>query len=319
MSEKATPWIPTLALITAALLWGSSFIAMKLAFTAFDPMTVIFGRMAVASLLFLAVFSKLRVSNFRRVDLKYLLFMAFCEPCLYFVFEAKALENTTASQAGVITAMLPLMVALAARLVLAEPLSRRMMAGFVAAIAGACLLSLTGESSQSAPRPALGNLLEFVAMICATGYFITLKFLTRSYSPWFLTAWQAFIGSLFFFPLMLLTTEGIPSPAPLVPTLSIVYLGAFITIGAYGLYNFGISRLPVSRASAYVNLIPVFAVFLGWIILGEHFTPLQYLAAVFVLAGIYVSQGGRLRRRIPPVPASPPHPEPTARCGSFNR
>ena len=298
MSENTASWVPTLALITAALLWGSSFIALKLAFTAYEPMLVIFGRMAVASILFLAVFSKLGGSNFRRADMKYLLFMAFCEPCLYFLFEAKALENTTASQAGVITAMLPLMVALAARLVLSEPLSRRMVAGFVVAIAGACWLSLTGESSQSAPRPALGNLLEFLAMICATGYFITLKFLTRSYSPWFLTAWQAFTGSLFFFPLMLLTSRDLPSPVPVVPALSIVYLGAFITIGAYGLYNFGISRLPVSRASAYVNLIPVFAVFLGWIVLGEKFTAPQYLAAILIFAGIYLSQSGR-RRNLP--------------------
>jgi drug/metabolite transporter (DMT)-like permease len=304
MSENTTAWIPNLALITAAFLWGSSFIALKLAFTAFEPMLVIFGRMAVASILFLIVFPKLGASNFRRTDLKYLLFMAFCEPCLYFLFEAKALENTTASQAGIITAMLPLMVALAARPMLSEPLSRRMLAGFVMAIAGACWLSLTGESSQSAPRPALGNLLEFIAMICAAGYFITLKFLTRSYSPWFLTAWQAFVGSLFFFPLMLFTTKALPSPVPLVPTLSIVYLGAFITIGAYGLYNFGISRLPVSQASAYVNLIPVFAVVLGWIVLGEKFTAPQYLAAVLVFAGIYLSQSGR-RRNLPAKQADP--------------
>ena len=61
--------------------------------------------------------------TFHRGDLKYLLFMAVCEPCIYFVFEAKALQLTTASQAGLITSMLPLMVALGAFLVLKETIS----------------------------------------------------------------------------------------------------------------------------------------------------------------------------------------------------
>ena len=72
--------------------------------------------------------------------------------------------------------------------------------------------------------------------------------------------------------------------------LAVIYLGAFISFGAYGLYNFGVSRIPVSQASAFVNLIPVFTVLLGWLILGEQFTPTQYLAALLILTGIFLSQ-----------------------------
>jgi drug/metabolite transporter (DMT)-like permease len=72
--------------------------------------------------------------------------------------------------------------------------------------------------------------------------------------------------------------------------LAVIYLGAFISFGAYGLYNFGVSRIPVSQASAFVNLIPVFTVLMGWLILGEQFTPTQYLAALLILTGIFLSQ-----------------------------
>ena len=88
------------------ILWASSFIALKIAFQGYHPMIVIFGRMVVGSICFLVFYRQLRHTVIKREDVKYLLFMAVCEPCIYFIFEAKALELTSASQAGLITAML---------------------------------------------------------------------------------------------------------------------------------------------------------------------------------------------------------------------
>ena len=145
--------------------------------------------------------------------------MALCEPCLYFSFEARALELTTASQAGMITAMLPLMVAVGARLILGEVLRARTLAGFGLAILGACWLSVAGTPSVDAPHPVLGNFLEFIAMVCATGYIISLKWLTARYSPFFLTAVQAFVGAVFFFPFLLLPSTRLPAQPKLRPVL----------------------------------------------------------------------------------------------------
>ena len=280
-----------LGLVTAMVLWASSFVALKLAFRGYDPMVVIFGRMLVACFCFLPFMPRFRAGNsFRRRDLPTLLFMALCEPCLYFIFEARALELTTASQAGMITALLPLMVAVCARFVLKEALTGSMLTGFALAITGAVWLSLAGEASVDAPRPLLGNFLEFLAMVCATGYIISLKRLTRRYTPFFLTAIQAFVGAVFFLPFLGLPSTALPSQWAWGPTLAIIYLGAVITLGAYGLYNYGVSRIPASQASIFVNLIPVFTVFLGWLILDERFTGAQYLASALVFVGIYISQ-----------------------------
>ncbi len=280
-----------LGLVTAMILWASSFVALKLAFRGYDPMVVIFGRMLVASICFLPLVPRFRTRNvFRWRDLKVLLFMAFCEPCLYFIFEARALELTTASQAGMITALLPLMVAVCARFVLKEALTPGMLAGFALAIVGAGWLSVAGEATADAPQPLLGNFLEFLAMVCATGYIISLKRLTSRYSPFFLTAIQAFVGAVFFLPMLWLPSTAWPTHLAWEPTLAIVYLGAVITLGAYGLYNYGVSRIPASQASVFVNLIPVFTVILGWLILGERFNRSQYMASALVFIGIYVSQ-----------------------------
>lgn len=288
---------PVAALVVAVLLWASSFIALKIAFRHYDPMVVIFGRMAIATLCFGFLFRRFGRVRVRKADLKFILFMCLCEPCLYFIFEAKALENTTASQAGLITAILPLLVAVAAGVFLKEKVSRRTIAGFIVAVAGACWLSLEADASASAPNPALGNFFEFIAMLCATGYMVTMKHLSERLSPLLITGMQAAVGSLFYLPLLFLPGTELPTTFEPLSAFAIVYLGVFITLGAYGLYNFGASRIPASQASAFVNLIPVFSIFLGWLVLGETFTLPQCAASALVFIGVYMSRDRRTARR----------------------
>lgn len=290
MREKLGRWLPMISLVTAMLLWSSSFIALKIAFKSYSPMIVIWGRMLVGSLCFLFFMKSLRQVRFRREDLRYLLLMAVCEPCIYFIFEAKAIELTTASQAGMITAMLPLLVAIGATVFLKEKVSRQTLSGFILAICGVCILSITGESSENAPNPLLGNFLEFLAMVAAMGYTISLKHLSSRYSALFLTAVQSWIGAVFFAFFLLSPATTLPTGLVLLPTLAVLYLGSCVTIGAYFLYNFGVSQLPASQASAYINLIPVFTVIMGFFILGETFTVPQMFASLLVFLGIFISQ-----------------------------
>lgn len=282
--------MPIVSLVTAMILWASSFIALKISYQGYHPMIVILGRMVIGSLCFLPFYQQLRQTTLRKEDLKYLLFMAACEPCIYFIFEAKALELTSASQAGLITAMLPLMVALGATVFLKEKISRQTLIGFAIAVSGACWLSLAGEESSAAPNPLLGNFLEFMAMVAATGYILSLKHLSARYTPLFLTAVQSWIGALFFSLFLLHPDISLPHEWHTAPALAVIYLGSFVTLGAYLCYNYGVSKIPASQASAYVNLIPVFVLIMGFIILGERLNLSQWGAAALVLAGVYISQ-----------------------------
>lgn len=294
MTPRTRALLPLLALTSASTIWASSFVALKVAFQIYDPMVVIFGRMVVASLCFLLAWKSLRAGfAYRKGDWKPLLFMAVCEPGLYFIFEALAIKNTDASQAGMITAMLPLLVAVAARFFLKERISARTLGGFGLAIAGAVWLSAAAQASEASPHPALGNFMEFLAMVCATGYMISLKSLTARYTPWVLTAIQAFVGALFYLPLAL--APWTPAPAHLDPLglAAILYLGVCVTLGGYGLYNYGMSKVPANQASAFINLIPVMTLFLGWALLDERLSFPQYAASALVLAGVVLSQDRR--------------------------
>ena len=285
-------------LVLAMALWGSSFIALKLAFAEWPAMWVIFARMAIGSLIFLAAWRWRGRMDYQAGDWKYLVGLAVCEPCLYFVCESFALQYTSAAQAGMITALLPLLVAVGAFVLLHERIARNTWAGFALAVLGALWLTLAGEPDQHAPQPLLGNFFELLAMVCATGYTLLLKHLSARYSPFILTAMQAFIGSVFFLPLAALSS-GVP-PAPSGQGLfALVYLGSVVTVGAYGLYNFGVSRLPASQATGFINLIPVFTLVFAWLLLGERLNGQQLLAAGLVFAGVALSQW----RSATPAPA----------------
>jgi len=296
IEEKTKAFI---ALWAAVLLWSSSFIALKLAFERFDPLVVIFGRMIVASLCFLFVFKRLRKSvTYLPGDWKLLLFMGVCEPGLYFVFEAYALTYTDASQAGMICALLPLMVAVCARYVLGESLTKRTLAGFGLAIVGAVILSTVADSTKTASNPLLGNFLEFLAMICACGYMIAFKRLMVRYTSWFLTMIQAFIGAVFYSLLLLLPTTHLPTHIDVTGAAIIFYLGFFVTIMAYGLYNYGMSKIPAGQASSFINLIPVITLILGMVLLDERLNWMQYAASLVVVAGVFISQEKHPAKRV---------------------
>jgi drug/metabolite transporter (DMT)-like permease len=101
---------------------------------------------------------------------------------------------------------------------------------------------------------------------------------------------QCWVGAVFFAFFLASPETNLPREFHPLPALAVIYLGSFVTLGAYLLFNYGVSMIPASQASAYVNLIPVMAVALGFIVLGERFTLAQYFASMLVLFGVYLSQ-----------------------------
>ena len=80
---------------------------------------------------------------------------------------------------------------------------------------------------------------------------------------------------------------------------AVIYLGLVVTVGAYGLYNFAVSRLPASQAAAFVNLIPLFTLLFAFLLLGESLAVQQMLGATLVFSGVALSQW-----RSPAAPAA---------------
>ncbi len=290
MNSKKIDLLGIVLLLTAMMTWASSFIALKSAIGPMGPMSVVFGRMIVASLCFVYFIKGFMKLEFTKKDIKYILLMTAFEPCLYFIFEAKALQYTTASQAGMITSMMPLMTAIGAGIALKEVISKRLLTGSAIAVLGAIWLSLSAQSSENALNPLLGNTLEFLAMVCGAWYAIAIRYLSQRFSALFLTAAQGFVGAIFFLPLAIWEYNTLEMHPTMETFGWILYLGVVVTIGGYGMFNLALSRIEASKASVFVNLIPVFTVFLAYLFLGETLNPTEMMASGVILFGVVVSQ-----------------------------
>ncbi len=284
--------LPYTAILFATLFWGSSFAAMKVTITDLGPWSVMWARMATALVVILPFSWKLRPrqGQYRAGDWKLLLPFVGLQPCLYFLLESNALRFTNSSQAGLISASVPLMVAVGAHYLLHEKVAKETVAGLFLSLGGVVWLTLAGTPSETASNPLLGNILEFGAMVSAVGYVLLVKKLTERYDPWTLTALQIVAGFIFFSPGALFFLRGGMNTLSPGQLLTLGYLGAFVSLGAFGLYNTGIKYIPANRASALVNMIPVIAVLLGWVLLGERLNASQVAAAACVLGGVWLSQ-----------------------------
>ncbi|WP_435236355.1 DMT family transporter [Psychromonas sp. PT13] len=278
----------SLCLIIATFLWGSSFVALKYTVNIYDPIFVVFSRMLITLMTSLLLWRWVKRFEYRAGDWKYLLTMSLAEPCLYYLFEGYALQNTSASQAGVLVSSLPLIVAVLAFYLLKENLSKAIIVGFGLCITGGLLLTYVSPNSTDATNPVLGNFLEFLAMICAAFYSVSLKRLTVRYSPLSLIALQGLSGTLFFAPFLFFT--GLPEVHHSDALWGILYLGTFVTLGGYGCYNYALSKVSVLTAAAYSNLIPVFSLLLSAILLGEILNVNQWISIFIIFAGVIVSQ-----------------------------
>ena len=287
---KDFTFIGILSLIFAMFIWASSFIALKAAMEDLGPFTVIFLRMIIASLCFVYFIKSFMKYKFSKKDLKFILLLALFEPCLYFIFESKALQLTSASQAGMITSLMPIITAMAAGYFLKEIISKQLIFGSLIAMSGAIWLSLQGATTISSPNPLLGNFLELLAMICGAGYTITARYLSDKYSALFITAIQAFIGAIFFAPLFVYEYFTIPLNITMNSFLWVLYLGVVVTLAGYGLYNYALTKIQASKAAMFVYLIPVFTLILAYFILDEKLSVLEFIACIVILFGVFISE-----------------------------
>jgi len=302
--DRTAGLIAYLALTAAVVLWGGSFAAMRSAVGDIGA----FGVMSLRSLVATAVllpFAPGFLRELRRCrrpgDGRLLVFTVLMQPCLYFLFEANALRFTSASQAGVIAAIVPILTAVGAWLVLKEPVGGRVVLGMVMAIAGIVIITFGGNGVGDAPRPLLGNLLEVAAMVCGAANLVAGRGLSRRYGTWLLTALQTVTGAVFFLPgLAMVIRSGIGVVQ--LPWIPILYLGVGASLGAFGLYNWGMARIPAARASSFINLVPVVAALGGWLFLGEILSPVQIAGSAAVLSGVLLSQK---RAKAEPVPTGP--------------
>lgn len=278
-------------LFLAMLFWGSSFVLIKIVYRDFSPLSMVFFRLIIASLLMsLFWLQKKHRERIPRKDIKLFLLLAFCEPFCYFLGEAFGLLYVSSSQASIIISTIPIFAVLTASIFFKERFLKRNWAGIFLSLGG--IVIMTGYRVFLEPASLKGLSLMFFAVFSAVGYSLVVRQLTGRYSTVTIITMQNIIGSFLFLPLFLnWELHKVASTSfHLVPVLSLVILAVFCSVISFFIYTSAIRDLGVGKATAFTNIIPVITAVFAWFILDEHLTTSTVLGMITVITGLFLSQ-----------------------------
>jgi drug/metabolite transporter (DMT)-like permease len=286
----------TARLALLALLWGSGFLWIKLAIRGLSPVEVTLGRLILGSaVLFLVIALQRRSLPRSRVVWLHITVAALFGNAAPYLLFALGEERVASSTAGMLNATTPLwtvLVALATRH--QRAITPRQAGGLVVGFAGAVLIF---SPWQTGAGLASAGAIECVAAAVSygIGYVYMDRFLARrGISPVVLAACQLLAASA----LLAVTLGGTGGPAPRLDAtviISMAVLGLAGTGVAYVLNYQIIASEGATVASTVTYLIPVVAIALGALVLGEHITPLALAGIGLILAGVALTRNRAAR------------------------
>lgn len=275
------------AIIIAMTLWASSFIWYKEAYAYFNPITIIFLRIAIASAVFLVIRKAIKTKRkLKPQHYKHFIVLALFEPFLYFMAEAHGLKYISVTAASVIISLIPLLTPIAAHIFLKQRVNTKHTIGLGVSFMGVCLVVLAGDGTLSADL--LGVALMFVAVISALGYIITLAKLVNHYDTITIMTCQNTIAVILFLPFLLIFEfDTITHPPMTIEAyLPIIKLGIFASIIAFSLFVYSVKHIGITIANMFSYLVPSIAAILAYIILGEQIAVQSIVGIITVIIGL---------------------------------
>ena len=278
------------AMTAACVIWGISFVMTKHALSALPPMALVFARFALSAIMMVLISPLLHFQRIPRSDLKLFIVLCLFEPGLYYVFETVGISRTDATSAALIISSIPVLVIVFAHFTTGERLTAAKVAGAIVSIAGVVVVTSGGAASHGGQTTIAGNAFVLLAAVTAACFTILLSRLAQRYNPVTVTRFQVFFAAVFFAPLGVpgLLETGV-SAFGATHFAALAYLAVFSGVGAFFLYNFGLTKIEAGRASVFINLIPVFTAISAWIFLGEAFTLIHLLGGALTIGGVLIA------------------------------
>lgn len=285
-------WLGYAACAAAGCLWGTGFFFGKLALR---EMSV--GHMVLYRFLF-ACLGTLPMGWAARRDLRthirakwttrdraILLISAMLGIPLQFLLQFQGLAHTTVSHASLMVGTLPVILALAATLFTSERMDQISWFALVGSTIGASLIVLGGRSAANSSGPTLqGDLLVVLSLTISVGWILMNKSLIHSHGPMAITAYSILSGT-FMLAIWVFAVDGPPPVTGVSSTawIALACSGILCTASTTLLWNWGVHRVPASRAGVFLNIEPALGSILGVELLGDHLGPLAWLGGAFIL------------------------------------
>lgn len=289
-ARAAAPgWLVWTALWIVYIVWGSTYLAIRVVVETLPPFLSGGVRFLIAGTILYAFLAIKRGVSTIRVTRRELVSCALIGTALLFGGNGLVLvaeQQIASGLAALLIATVPLWVILLRKLT-GESVSRGTLFGVAVGFVGIALLVLPGESATGADTTGV-ILVLIAALSWAGGSFISGK-LTLPKDPFTSTAVQMMCGGLSLTIAGLVTGEMVSldiaefSSASLWAQLYLITIGSWL---AFTAYVWLLQNAPISKVATYAYVNPVIALFLGWIILSETITPLMLVGATVIVASV---------------------------------
>nr|NLI51104.1 DMT family transporter [Propionibacterium sp.] len=287
--------IGVLAAVVTEVLYGCSFVFTKGAVDLITPAALLAWRFVVAlAVLGVLVAARVVRLTLTRDSVRPLLLLALFQPLLYYAAETLGVQRTTASESGIIVAIIPVGVLLASWLILGRPPSRGQVVGILVTFGGVVATVVAGGVRTGFDPLGYLLLLAAVASYSLYAVFAERDTATTGIDKTFA---MVAVGAAAFSALAVgeaaaggrlgdLVTLPVTHPELLT---SICYLAIGSSVGAFFCQAVAIANLGSNRYSTFIGLSTLAALIAAGVVLGERLAPLQLVGGAVIMLGVYLA------------------------------
>lgn len=288
-------------LLLATMLYGGNLVAFRVAAPLMPPV-VLAALRCLISFLVLAAFQPFlptRPRPIRAADVRDFTILGFTGMVFVSLAMFLGMRTTTATNASIIYTSTPAIVAIGSVLFLGETMTWLTTSGILLSLLGV-LVILTNGSLQTlqSMRFNRGDLLIFAASLSWAAYLVYGRRVLRRFDPWRATCYATAVGSL-----VLSIAASFAAPLQALASSTLIAWGLILYLSIPGLgvpfliSNYALQQIGAARTAIFQNMIPIFAMLFGWLLLNERIGAPQIAGAVLVILGVLLVTRRRLALR----------------------
>jgi drug/metabolite transporter (DMT)-like permease len=272
-----------LALLSSITIWSISFVAIRFALRGYSPASLSFIRYVIASIGFAFTIPFIKPSlRIGKKQLLWLLLTGAIGTAGYSLLLNKGEIVVLSAIASFIIAQTPVLSAILAISFLKEKPSQATIFGIGISFFGVAII-VTGHSMRLDLN--VGLLLITGATFCGSLQSIWQKKLLQSLDPLCVSAFSVWFAALTLIPFTPHAIAELKVAAPQA-TLAALFLGIMPSMIGMWLWNYGLSKTTVVRATTYLYAMPIFSTFFGWLLLDEIPVAQALLGGSIALFGV---------------------------------
>jgi drug/metabolite transporter (DMT)-like permease len=294
------------------LIWGSSFLLIKVGIVELSPLELVSGRLGLTAIAFLIAMAVLR----KRIptDRKTLLFLSLIgitNTAIPFVLITTAETTIDSGLAGVLNATVPLFSIVIAHFALHDDkIHGGKLLGLLTGFVGIIILA-SRSADPNHPNPIEGQIAMLFATFSYAASAVIIRRYLRHVEPFITAATATTFGAVIVIVVTLLFVR----PLTYIPSLqaqtvlTVVVLAIVNTFIANSMYYVLISNWGASRATLVVYLMPPISLALGALANQERIDLTLIIGAALIIAGVALANFSNLRKKTgPPMAAAPVDP-----------